>query len=356
MRRLGCLSSLFVGLTTGCSFFSQEEADRSSSNEAVASEDAATPCDLEALRALAPSLAKEDPRARARAAWTGVHDACGDALPSAVNHAFEPPPKEEHAKFSKARLDEKYLALLRAACPEWNEVQQAVTSAPAGGRGMVVFEGCDFARFDVVDKKMVEGTRQPTVVAFALYHWLSEMGLESTHAKTIARSLYVAERRAESAWLAPRSIKLPIGDAPPVGESYLLYVDETGVRQRPTGDAMVDLVDGRLAEETAPEKSFTALQVELERWASLNVMQRETGDEVAKRAVLVVAPADTRFEVIEQLVTHASLAGLDMVGIATESPDAMSVGSLRVALRSQKRQPRWRASHCEVFRRRSTPS
>lgn len=276
-------------------------------------------CDLDTLTELADALGRMSVAEQANHVWPGLVDACGNAIPGPFYFYFDPDtlggtfPRERD--FWSAMLQHR-------TCPGWDELARA--NEGSGSLGTVAFDGCDFARYEVLAIEEVTGRWSPIMI-FATHQWLLDVGLDPGVAKPITRSLYALDEMRGWPISPMDELRWPKAHGVPMRGGVPIYVTPSYITSGKRRRVSLDNVDSEhdLAEILAKE---------------VTRLDREQDE-----PLLIVADAETPMATIMGLIHAAERVSFTRYGFFVEPetfvPTYLPVALARGSLSSSELEP-----------------
>lgn len=269
----------------------------------------AAACDRDRIKALASKLDDGGPRTRAATVAMSLGKACtlpgfvSMKLAVATGFAYTDetkPPRPDASQWKQA---------YERACPGSHEVVTSVAHSEQEGRAAKLFDGCDFGRFDIVEREVFAARPSASPLPFIVFQWLVDDGVEAAYARSIGRALELLDRRHRGVVRRDSGIEVPQADAslPAVPRWPKLEVSPSAVRLGNKNLARLDA--GRLDPAAVVAHTVTALSQALD---SNNNRPEDAG-------LLLVADARTPFATMADVLHTAQGKGLDRFALVADT-------------------------------------
>jgi hypothetical protein len=277
-------------------------------------------CDAPALDELAKRLPTLEVHQRPDAVLQGLETAC--RLPPfvagflAMYDSFHPAPGVPPKRAPRGASGDRRRALERA-CPGSASIMAEFAHAPRESRTALLFERCNFARFDVVDAARHLRRANVSHFPFSTMQWLVDQQVAESTAREIARALVLVELRATS--LAPRheGLRLPSIDVPLPRLEPGVVVSLTATKVH------LDRADGggRSAGSRATPSAWTIVDGSIVDTALLsNALDERAASSRAPTRRLVVFARDTlAWSAVAQVIDAARAVGFSRAVVVTET-------------------------------------
>lgn len=264
-------------LLLGCNE-SDTPADATPSEaEAPKGSEAPSRCVGDKVEALAQRLSVEDLDARRKAVLEGLPQAC--ALSDIVleymqryQDALRPPRTREPLGEPSA-----VLAMRKAVCADAEAKWAEFEASPAMDRDAIIYDGCELARYDIIDKIEFMASGPASVVPFHLHDWLLEQRVSPPVAKRIAAAVALLGRIDDHDPYGP----LGIGTMPKPGPEPTKPVPPDATLSVTRGEVSVD---GALD----PEVVIAQIDAHLDEVRTCHSTAHEAGQNVVGTASVQV--------------------------------------------------------------------
>lgn len=316
--KLGCGVHWLCGLLFALSSCSTQ-APAQAQTQAQTSQER---CGPSALARVARSVESASPSQVDDRVIQGLRIACGDALPTVFERSFEPGPADVGSS-ALAVADPEFRSLRLGICPDYARMARARADAAYEDRAVLVFEGCNFARFGVLAPNQAPPVGTSSF-PWVMHAWTLKRGASPQDARIITRALLAEEQRTASLIQTLAGQRLPRASGTAVGDGIALYVskraiffNEMKLNALRRGEFKAnDLRDG-LATEL-----HSRLKAEL---AKRRAPQGATSGAPADR-VLLVLDADVPTRTLHALMATAMSVGLDNFAFIAQTESLQHVG------------------------------
>ncbi|MGV3624612.1 MAG: hypothetical protein ACO1OB_27580 [Archangium sp.] len=156
------------------------------------------PCDPVEMEGLRGALRTVEPTQRAALTTTGIGEACEAKLPAKVVEGIKV--LNEASVADRATLIASVLTesagFTRLACADWENIVSSGGAVERSKRAAVIYEGCDYKRFDVLTVEEFDRSWRGSgyaLLAMPMYAWLVDKNMEPAEAKRIARAMCLDE-------------------------------------------------------------------------------------------------------------------------------------------------------------------
>ncbi|MEM7157305.1 MAG: hypothetical protein AAF799_30950 [Myxococcota bacterium] len=266
-------------------------------------------CRIERVATLARTLEETEPRARAQRVALELGKAC--TLPSfatlklAVATGFagggeQAPPRPDPSEWKQA---------YERACPGSHEVVTSIAHSEQEGRAAKLFDGCNFGRYDIVEREVFAARASASPLPFILFQWLVDQGVEGDAARTIARALELLDRRHRSAVRRDAGIEVPRVSTTldPVPRWSKVEVSMDALRVGTENLARLD--QGRLAPSEVTDHRIGRMHAAL---GSMNNRPDDVG-------LTLIVDGRVPFVTLADVLHTVAEAGLERVGVVAET-------------------------------------
>jgi biopolymer transport protein ExbD len=264
--------------------------------------------------ALSQALESAQASERADTVLTGLVGACGDDLPNAARLFYAPSDREDPAISLGFEPDAKSQAIQIKACPNLREVAARRADAPYQERAEILYEGCDYQRFELL--AIAELFPDMSPLTWGMHQWLLDQGITAEQAKPISLALFAAERRAWSVisplvgQVIPKAAGVPISPGTPVfvSSTEIVFAEKKLVALR---DGTLDPDDMR-GHLIGPLHDAMAVEAE-----KAKRIAEQRGEDWDARVILVV-DAEVPFATLVSVLHTAGRAEYRRYGFVVE--------------------------------------
>lgn len=313
MRR-GLLTIVSIALLSACDSSATSDKPAEAVDEQGTPANAKSECDGDKLTELAAALEAASPETKGTVVAKGLGDAC--ALPEVVSPFLAAPRVglDESGVDLSVMATEVSRAALTKACPGAAIVIKQVQQAPAAERMALLYDRCNFARFDLMDKATWLRGGPASPVPWIAYRWLLEQGVEVPQAKMLGEALLLHDRKR---WNAEDLTVAALGQQlAPIADRVELYA---GVKDIRVGEVHLTEGDGRPLGAAA----FGGEHNELITEALTRARQRrESAGETAADVLLIAADTGLPHRAVQTLMHSAEAAGFSSFEFVAKSGPA----------------------------------
>src|SRR5690606_21853787 len=189
-------------------------------------------------------------------------------------------------------------ALLRRACPEHVEVLKVVAGLPDARRGVAIFEGCGFDRYEVITLAEVEAkagseSYRAPLMTFTAHQWLLDQGFDVPTLRPITRALYSLERRRDWRVRPVPNAQWPVAVGYPLATGTTVQVTRDGLvfNEERVVELAHGVVDRKAVRAHLIDPLFDQLAQEVDKAKQIAEIRAQAWD----RRLIVAADADTPY-------------------------------------------------------------